>query len=136
MTREDRLAEISDYRSFLDLVAEDAGVGSDRLTVLGFSQGAHTACRWVETQRSIDHLIVWGSLLPEDLDAGSITRALRTGKVTLVAGNRDRFVRREDLELDVNRLVRMKLRADLVEFDGGHEVEPAILSRLVRQSPE
>jgi predicted esterase len=136
MTREDRLAEISDYTSFLDLVTDDAAVASDRLTVLGFSQGAHTACRWVETHRSVDHLIVWGSLLPEDLDANRFTRALHTGKVTLVAGNRDRFVRRGDLELDLNRLVRMEIRAELMEFDGGHEIEPSVLSRLVRQSPE
>ena len=55
MTREDRENEITDYVGLLDAVvdevSEESGGQITRLTVLGFSQGAHTACRWVAAGR-------------------------------------------------------------------------------------
>ena len=55
MTREDRKSEIADYVEYLDAVLDEVTGASDvesggelvPLTVLGFSQGAHTVCRWV-----------------------------------------------------------------------------------------
>ena len=51
MTREDRENEIRDYIAFLDRVLDETtrslGGGPESLTVLGFSQGVHTVCRWV-----------------------------------------------------------------------------------------
>ncbi len=51
MTREDRDSEIADYVEYLDAlfdeVASDAANGGARVNVIGFSQGAATATRWV-----------------------------------------------------------------------------------------
>src|SRR6266498_2722637 len=65
MTREDRLTEIEDYVQYLDAVHADVVGSVDRslvkVRVLGFSQGAATACRWASTGASrVDRLIVWG----------------------------------------------------------------------------
>jgi dienelactone hydrolase len=50
MTREDREAEIADYVRYLDRALDAAagrpGAAAPALGVLGFSQGAATACRW------------------------------------------------------------------------------------------
>src|SRR5690348_13629606 len=49
MTREDRLNEITDYVRYLDDVAAAVKRVATKatITVLGFSQGVATACRWV-----------------------------------------------------------------------------------------
>jgi predicted esterase len=51
MTREDRESEIADYVEYLDAVADEVTGGAlapgVRLDVIGFSQGAATATRWI-----------------------------------------------------------------------------------------
>ena len=77
MTREDRENEITDYVGFLDgvldevinEVSEESGGEIAPLTVLGFSQGAHTVCRWVAAgEAAVARLILWGAYLPDDFD--------------------------------------------------------------------
>ena len=75
MTREDRENEITDYVGFLDGVLDEvldealdgdldevsaeSGGAIARLTVLGFSQGAHTVCRWVAAgEAAIERVIL------------------------------------------------------------------------------
>jgi alpha-beta hydrolase superfamily lysophospholipase len=109
MTREDRDAEIADYLGYLDQALEAAtaavpggapgggGAGVAALGVLGFSQGAATACRWAAHRRrrglpAPDALVLWGGALPHDLDlAGADGGALRALRLTLVVGDADEF---------------------------------------------
>ena len=84
MTREDRITEIEDYVRYLDAVYADVVRSAISVTVLGFSQGATTACRWAALGTSkIDRLIVWGGEVAADVD---MRRALR---LALVYGSRD-----------------------------------------------
>src|SRR5687768_8410747 len=76
MTREDRLREIEDYVGYLDTLADTVFARIDRtsvhLTALGFSQGVATVARWVVQGRTRpDHLILWASPLPPEIDAGA-----------------------------------------------------------------
>src|SRR5438034_9250029 len=58
MTREDRLHEIDDYVRYLDALYRTVASGQATVTVLGFSQGTATACRWTALGTSrIDRLI-------------------------------------------------------------------------------
>ena len=62
MTKEDRLNEIKDYLNYLDDVYELFSLSEyphAQITALGFSQGASTVTRWVNTSSNkFDTLIV------------------------------------------------------------------------------
>jgi len=125
MTREDRLHEIDDYVRYLDALYTHISPGAARVTVLGFSQGTATACRWAALGSSrIDRLILWGGEVPPDLD---LTR-LRVPSLTLVHGTRDQFFTPKVVAANEARLREHEIAYDLVAFDGAHEIsEPTLL---------
>src|SRR5712672_2802368 len=128
MTKDDRLAEIDDYVRYLDAV-HLAVVGSSRVrvTALGFSQGATTGCRWTALAGArVDRLIVWGGEVPPDLD---ITK-LRGRRLSLVYGSRDEYFTPKIVAATEARLREQRVPYDLQPFDGGHEIDAAVLKRL------
>ena len=132
MTREDRLSEIADYIAFLDALYRTVVSGNARLTVLGFSQGSATACRWVGMGAGkVDRLIVWGGEIPPDLELAENTgERLRAARVTLVYGDRDEYFTPKIVTATEQRLREAKIDYALVPFEGGHEIEEATLRTL------
>jgi predicted esterase len=131
MTREDRDAEIEDYVDYLDALYEEVASGpvreGARVNVIGFSQGAATAARWVTDGRaSISRLVVWGGLLPPDTDLSDGVSAIRGARLTLIAGTRDHYVDAAALAAEQARLNTAGIAHDTITFDGGH-----VISRLV-----
>jgi len=134
MTREDRLYEIDDYLRYLDAVYAKIVLRNARVTVLGFSQGTATACRWTALGSSrIDRLIVWGGEVPPDLDLENTRAAerLRGSKLTLVVGSRDQFLTPKIATATEARLREHKIPYELVPFEGGHEIDESTLERLI-----
>jgi len=136
MTREDRLNEIRDYVEYLDAlaaeVAEDGGGG--HTTVLGFSQGVATAVRWV-VLGSVrpDRLVLWGDLVPPDLDLGLAATALAGVDVVLARGHRDAIFGGAGISENLSALADAGISARLLEYDGGHEIDPPLLRRLAEE---
>jgi predicted esterase len=135
MTREDRENEIRDYVGYLDDLVEALGNGPDgvpdRLFVLGFSQGCHTAARWITMGRARpDSLVLWGGNLPLDFDVEKGPGILRMLGVTLVAGRADRLVPRAALERERDRLEEWRVPVRLMEHGGGHEIESAMFRHI------
>ena len=131
MTREDRLAEIEDYVRYLDAVYEDVLRLVDRarikVTALGFSQGATTACRWAGLGASrIDRLVVWGGEVPPDLDLAR----LKDRRLTLVYGARDGFFTSKVVAATEKRLREHGVPYESVPYDGGHEIDAAVLRKV------
>lgn len=128
MTREDRLHEIDDYVRYLDGVYTKLVLRNARVTVLGFSQGTATACRWTALGSSrIDRLIVWGGEVPPDLDL----KRLRVPSLTLVYGTRDEFFTPKIVAATEARLREHKIPYELLPFEGGHEIDESTLQRLI-----
>ena len=128
MTREDRLHEIDDYVRYLDALYRTVASGQATVTVLGFSQGTATACRWAAVGASrVDRLILWGGEVPPDLD---LTR-LRVPRLTLVYGTRDEFFTPKVVAANETRLREHAIAYDLVSFDGGHEIQEPTLRSLI-----
>ncbi len=134
MTREDREVEIADYTEYLNAVVADAGYKSSDVTVLGFSQGGHTACRWVAAQSAVAGLDSVGIGLPTDLNVDGFTEALAGTGVRLVAGREDRFVSEADLKRGLELLHELQLDATMVRFDGGHEIQPEVLRHIAARA--
>lgn len=153
MTREDRDAEIADYLGYLDQALEAAtaavpggtpgggGAGVAAMGVLGFSQGAATACRWAAHRRrrglpAPDALVLWGGALPHDLDlAGADGGALRALRLTLVVGDADEFATPALLAEQEARLAEAGVAHETVRYAGGHRLEGDVLGRVLAAPP-
>ena len=135
MTREDRLAEIADYVSYLDRLASDvrhhlAGA-SPRIVVLGFSQGAATVSRWLAaSQHRADQLVLWGGSIPPELDLAAWAERLQGAHITLVAGVNDEFATAKVVASEAERLSSAGVGFTLQRFDGGHSIDDAALEAL------
>lgn len=132
MTRDDREAEISDYLGYLDAVYArvcPAGPGEGgRLTVLGFSQGAATASRWVALGTPRAHrLVCWGGAVAHDVALGAGGAGLRGARLTLVAGTRDEYASPEAVAAEETRLRAAGVAYELRSYDGGHRIHAATL---------
>jgi len=139
MTREDRLAEIEDYVRYLDAVYADVFGSLDRaqLTVhaLGFSQGASTVSRWAAMgQAGIDRVTLWGGEFPPDLDLtiDQVARRLRHARLALVYGRSDEFITPKVVSGILDRLRQHGIPYEEIAFDGGHELNEAVLRELAK----
>jgi predicted esterase len=133
MTREDRETEITDYVAYLDAVYAAVATAAAPVTVLGFSQGCATVCRWVALGKSrIDRLIVWGGEVPPDLElTGAHAERLRSARPTLVYGTRDEYFTPKIVTATESRLREHDIPYEVVSFAGGHEIDDATLRQLI-----
>jgi predicted esterase len=135
MTREDRASEIADYVEYLDALYDDVAVQAAhfgaKVNVIGFSQGAATATRWIEHGHSrIDRLVLWGGLTPPEVDFTRGHATLRHVPLTIVVGSRDHYIDEEMLGAEVARLEAGKVPHDVIRFDGGHAVSRSVFPQL------
>ena len=130
MTREDRLAEIDDTVRYLDALYVQVlqGVtGTRNVQVLGFSQGAAAACRWAALgSSSIDRVILWGGEVPPDLDASLLKKL----PLVFVHGRQDDMITPKIAAVHERRLTEYGITYRMVPFDGGHELNDAVLRTL------
>lgn len=135
MTCEDRLAEITDYVKYLDAVHEHVFRSIQRsvvsVVVLGFSQGAAAAARWIALGRAVaDRLVLWGEVPPADLDLEYAWAKLRDARLTIVVGNEDQYVDTSQLLKVEARLLEHEIPYETIMFDGGHRLDGSVLQSL------
>ncbi|MCU0418782.1 MAG: hypothetical protein MUC38_03920 [Cyclobacteriaceae bacterium] len=132
MTRENRLADIENYLTYLTTVYREVTAGCAlRTTVLGFSQGAATAARWaVSGQVEFDKLILWAGLVPEDMDFDEGQRVLKTKEVIHVYGLEDPFITDERFAHMQQLAQRLHASPRWVPFRGAHDIDGPTLERL------
>jgi len=135
MTAEDREAEIQDYVAYLDTLYDQVFARVPRrkakVTVLGFSQGVATACRWLATGRAeADRVILWAGMLPPELSAEGAAKLAKHEPLTMVVGRSDQFATDDVVAAEEARLGGFGVPSRSVWFDGGHEVVPELLLDL------
>jgi predicted esterase len=137
MTREDRLAEIDDYVQYLDAVYADVFGSLARAQVtlhaVGYSQGASTVSRWAAMGNAqIDRLTLWGGEFPPDLDLSldTVVNRLRAARMTLVYGRSDEYITPKVVQTITARLRQHGIPFNEIPFDGGHELNEAVLRTL------
>ncbi|MBA4407767.1 phospholipase [bacterium] len=136
MTKEDRENEIKDYVNYLDSVYDEVTKhcfwGKVKITVLGFSQGTATACRWIlKGKNKIDRLILWGGGIPQDVDLLFQREFFNSIDLTIVLGDKDEFVSEEQFKKQINLLNEVKLIHKVYRFTGKHEINAAALRQLI-----
>ncbi|MEZ0538955.1 alpha/beta hydrolase [Fibrella arboris] len=138
LTREDRDNEVIDYVAYLDQVL--AEVLGDRtlddldVTLMGFSQGASTACRWVDKSRQLraDRLLLWAGYFPNGLSDVLSPETIIDLPVSYVYGEQDEYISQlSDIDLYLNRLKTDVPQLELVPFEGKHVVDRQVLVKLI-----
>jgi predicted esterase len=133
MTRENRETDIENYLAFLnEIYHRELSDLTTPVTILGFSQGAATASRWVlDGKINFKRLILWAGIFPLDMNFESGKSILADKEVYLVYGKEDPF-------LNDDRFAEMKLLSEklqitprVIEFEGGHMINTETLSRLI-----
>ncbi|GHB53704.1 alpha/beta hydrolase [Persicitalea jodogahamensis] len=140
MTREDRLHEIEDYVAYLESIQQEIFkyYRSDnvQITVLGFSQGTATACRWVnQSKMRCDRLILWGGYFANGILELVERDRLPPQNTHFVYGDKDEYLN----QLNPDKYLE-KLRTELpfmkiLEYEGGHAVDTEVLSRRFGEKP-
>jgi predicted esterase len=134
MTRENRLMDIDNYIAYLNSVYQLEMKDHYNLpvTIVGFSQGAATASRWILSKSiAFSKLILWAGLFPDDMDFEKGKEVLKEKDVRLVYGRNDPF-------LTDARVIEMKSLAQKtgvtstpIIFDGAHEMNEPTLLELI-----
>ena len=135
MTREDRAHEIDDTLRYLDGLLQQISVAQRKLrpTLLGFSQGAAAAWRWVSLGKvSCERLISWGTGVPPDVDLQAASNRLRGTRIEFVRGDDDEWLGEEAARQTVERLEQLGLDAGRRSFRGGHRMDAETLKSLAR----
>lgn len=128
MTREDRHHEIADYIAYLNQLY-DLFIVSDSVKayVLGFSQGASTASRWVMAgNRKFDGFIIWsGEFAP---DIAEFNRGIEV--IWQILGDSDEFIDTSRFEKQTQYLESKGFKIKNVQFEGGHIIDQPTLRKV------
>jgi predicted esterase len=129
MTKEDREQEIGDYVAYLDDLYLKLDPGPEvKVMVIGFSQGAATASRWIMKGNSrADALVIWGGDFAPDI--ASFPPQLP--ELYHVMASADEFIPQDKMREQSDRLRSLGFRVTDYPFQGGHEIHQPTLQRMV-----
>ncbi|CAN5229477.1 esterase [soil metagenome] len=136
MTKEDRLTDISNYIEYLDSLYRkeiEKKISEDiQITLLGYSQGCATACRWiVQTDFVIHRLILWSGIIPPDLNLNLGRKKLKNKEIQVIYGNEDPFLKEKNPPEDIIRAFKELQIDPLIKiFKGGHEIPEKVLQQF------
>jgi len=98
-----------------------------KIILLGFSQGGATAARWYFSDaEQFDHLILWASVFPPDIEKPALEI---NSKNYFVLGNQDEYYSEAQQlsEIDTYK----EIGFNTIYFEGKHDIHQAILSELL-----
>jgi predicted esterase len=133
MTKENRLTDIENYVTYLnEIYDKEIPQSFKSVSVLGFSQGAATASRWVmANQIHFNRLILWAGAFPPDMNFEEGKEVLKSKEVVQVYGTNDPFINGERLaELSVLN-AKLGIRPTTLTFEGKHEIDEPTLLKLI-----
>lgn len=132
MTRRHREAEIADYVSYLDKLADAVRPAGARLGVLAFSQGVATAWRWVAMGSvAFDRVVMWAGSMPPDLDLARFPTRFPSRGVDVVYGLDDAMGPWIGADAQRERLTAAGISFNVHTFDGGHRIDRQTLLDVV-----
>jgi predicted esterase len=132
MTKENRQTDIENYITYLNKVlkAELPDQTKYNVTVLGFSQGAATASRWImDGKLNFKRLILWGGMFAHDIGFEKGQEILRGKDIILAYGRQDPFLTDERFAEFNTISAKLNVMPTEITFEGAHELhEPTLLN--------
>ncbi|HET8860180.1 phospholipase [Marivirga sp.] len=137
MTKEERLIDIENYIIYLNSVANEVlseATSHIRVTLLGFSQGSATVCRWAEKlDFDFEKLILHSGAFPPDIDFTDLGNKLRAKKVYMLRGNEDEFIN-EDRKREQKELIdKIGVFVHQSEFKGKHDIDINSIKEIIKR---
>ena len=133
LTRDKTMEELQNVLAYLDAVLEDQKLPERcRINLLGYSQGASIALRWLcHSRHRCDKLILYAGGIPNEITAEDVQFLSDATEVSIVYGKHDEFLTVERMANEEKK-IRMLFgeRAKRVSFDGGHEMRPDVVARF------
>ncbi len=129
MTKEERLQEIEDYVNYLDTLYQYLNISGKKVIVLGFSQGAATASRWVAASKYLQNpvLVLYGSVFPPDFPFWQQT--FKNAPI-LVYGSEDEFLSEKDICSHTDFLSQNHIDYRIIRYEGKHDIYPEVLLKI------
>ena len=137
MTKEERLIDIENYINYLNKVAENIlnNASKDvKITLLGFSQGSATVCRWVEKLSfSFERLILHSGAFPPDVDFSGLSSKLEDKEIYMRRGTEDEFINEERKKEQKSLIEKLKVEVNEIQFEGKHDIHIDSLKEIIGQ---
>ena len=135
MTKESRDDDIIDNINLINSIYEKIMIEGNKfkvnINVLGFSQGTHTAVRWLDASSiPVESLILWSGAFPHDVDYAENSEYWSNVKTKIVLGNKDKMIDKEMLRRELEFLKIKNLDVELINFQGGHQIDGELLIKL------
>jgi predicted esterase len=131
MTKEDRESDITDNLNWLNQLLRELKEKKkfEKIILLGFSQGGATAARWYYSSKNeINHLILWASVFPPDLEKPENSN---NSENYFVIGTEDEFYNDEAQMTEID--FYQKIGFQTLQFKGKHNVEIRALNRILEE---
>lgn len=131
MTKEDRESDIQDNLNWLNHLLRELKEKKkfEKIILLGFSQGGATAARWYYSSKcEFNHLILWASVFPPDLDKPQNSE---NSENYFVIGTEDEFYNAEAQMTEID--FYKKIGFQTVQFAGRHDIEIGALNRILEE---
>jgi len=137
MTKEERLLDIENYIQYLNSVADEVlrNCSNDiRLTLLGFSQGSATVCRWAQQlDLPFERLILHSGAFPPDIDFSGLGSKLKDKGVYMLRGDQDEFINEERKKEQEELISKLNVGVQNIEFKGTHDIHIESLKAIIAQ---
>jgi predicted esterase len=137
MTKEERLTDIENYINYLNEVAENVFYETSmdiKITLLGFSQGSATICRWAEKLNfPFEKLILHSGAFPPDIDFSGLGNRLRDKKVYMLRGDKDEFINEKRKAEQKALIEKLQVTVNEIEFKGKHDIDVDSLKKIIAQ---
>lgn len=141
MTKDDREEEINDQSNYVNAALKHAQIDprdtTYRLNVLGFSQGAATAVRWlVKNEIRPAQLVLWAGSFPHDVNTVEDKNVLSKLPVHFVYGDKDPFLKKVNMDEKFAELKDKGLNLRVWPFEGKHVMDKPTLTKIVNSFGE
>lgn len=135
MTKENRLQEINDYVDYLQQLHDHYKTichPAAQVIAFGFSQGVATIWRWMMAKKpSLNNLVMWAGMTPEDLDYRKDKTYLNSIRITLIYGLSDQYLTEDRIAFQRKIEEQQGLQIDHHTFEGKHVVNREVLRKLL-----
>ena len=133
MTKEERNSDIDDYVQYLDKVANQVLQKRMKvnINILGFSQGAATACRWAILGKiAPTNLILWAGSFPKDISYLENIEAFKKISLHFLIGDTDELLSEKIISQYMKEFKEKEISFQLFRYKGGHKILPQPLLKL------
>jgi predicted esterase len=136
MTKEAREDDIADNMSWLNTIENNilSSYPDAQVVLLGFSQGAATAFRWLaKKNQPITFFVNYASQIPPDIDIKAVLNSLVSTAVFFVCGDSDEFMGEDERDAQLQLLSESGKKVLAMGFNGGHIIDSTTLLNLNSQ---